>query len=89
MLSPTAIVERAASLGQKIIAVTDHDGTDGVAIQRTDRLSFRAETGEIAPEFLYWRGVVLSHFSGMGWDVDLREREGGWGCPCGDVLQVR
>ncbi len=29
-LSPTAIVERAASLGQKIIAVTDHDGTDGV-----------------------------------------------------------
>ena len=59
------------------------------AIQRTDRLSFRAETGEIAPEFLYWRGVVLSHFSGTGWDVDLREREGGWGRPRGDVPQVR
>lgn len=58
-------------------------------IQQSNRLSFRAETGEIAPDSLYWRGVVLSHFSGTGWDVDLREREGGWGRPRGDVSQVR
>ena len=58
-------------------------------IQQSDRLSFRAEAEEIAPESPYWRGVVLSHFSGMGWDVDLREREGGWGRPSGDVPQVR
>ena len=58
-------------------------------IQQSDRLSFRAEAEEIAPESPYWRGVVLSHFSGTGWDVDLREREGGWGRPRGDVPQVR
>lgn len=58
-------------------------------IQQSDRLSFRAETEEIAPGSLYWRGAVLSYFSGAGWDVDLREREGGWGRPRGDVSQVR
>ena len=57
-------------------------------IQQSDRLSFRAEMEEIAPRFLYWRGAVLSRFSGTGWDVDLRERKGGWGRPSGDVPQV-
>ena len=29
-MSPTALVERAVSLGQNKIAITDHDGIDGV-----------------------------------------------------------
>ena len=29
-MSPAALVERAVSLGQEKVAITDHDGADGV-----------------------------------------------------------
>ncbi len=59
------------------------------AIQESDRLAFRAEVEEVPPGALYWRGVVLSYFTGAGWEADLREREGGWGRPDEGVPRVR
>ena len=58
-------------------------------IQGSDRLAFRAQTRELPPDSLYWRGVVLSYFTGTGWEVDLRARGEGWGRPDGNVPRVR
>lgn len=58
-------------------------------IQGSDRLSFRAETEELPPDRLYWRGAVLSYFTGVGWEVDLRARGEGWGHPDANTPQVR
>ena len=35
MLSPTAVVERAAARGVRVLALTDHDDTAGLAEART------------------------------------------------------
>ena len=48
-------------------------------IQGSDRLAFRAQTRDLPLDSLYWRGVVLSYFTGTGWEVDLRARGEGWG----------
>ena len=59
------------------------------AIQESDRLAFRAEMEEVPLESLYWRGVVLSYFTGSGWEVDLRARDGGRDRPGGSAPRVR
>lgn len=50
-------------------------------IQESGRLAFRAEVRDIAPRTPYWRGVVLSLFTGDTWTVNLAGRRGGWDVP--------
>ena len=50
-------------------------------IQESGRLAFRAEMRDIAPRTPYWRGVVLSLFTGDTWTVNLAGRRGGWDVP--------
>ncbi|MBR2512236.1 MAG: PHP domain-containing protein, partial [Firmicutes bacterium] len=46
-MSPTALVERAVSLGQNKIAITDHDGIDGVeeAVRAGEKLGVEVVPG--------------------------------------------
>ncbi len=67
VLSPSALVERAAAQGVGLLAITDHDTTAGVAEARAaaQRLGLRLIAGvEIS---VSWRGQVL-HVLGL--DVD-------------------
>ena len=58
-------------------------------IQESGRLAFRAEMRDIAPRTPYWRGVVLSLFTGDTWTVNLVGRRGGWDAPTSGAENLR
>jgi len=64
-LTPTALVERAAEKGVDVLALTDHDVTDGLAEAKTaaDRCGIRLIPGvEVSAN---WEGMTL-HVVGLG-----------------------
>lgn len=69
VLTPSALVERAAAQGVELLAITDHDTTAGVAEARAaaQRLGLRLVAGvEIS---VSWRGQVL-HVLGLNVDPE-------------------
>ncbi|MDX9740234.1 MAG: PHP domain-containing protein [Gammaproteobacteria bacterium] len=76
VLSPSALVERAAAQGVELLAITDHDTTAGVADARAaaERLGLRLIAGvEIS---VSWKGQVL-HVLGLNIDPGHPELSAG------------
>lgn len=76
LLTPTALIERAASRGVKLIALTDHDETSGLceAEECAKRLGVRFIKGvEISVQ---WNGTSV-HIVGLNIDPDHPELRGG------------
>lgn len=68
-LTPTAVVERAASRGVQVLALTDHDEIAGLAEARTAAARVGLEFIDGTELSVSWRDLTL-HIIGLGIDPD-------------------